>query len=242
MANESAEVEPPHAPPVALVPIRPRMCLAASGSLPRDPAKRATLLLSNKWQNRDIRVSFLAGTPLLQERVLAAARTWSNHAEIEFLSSTSEDAEIRVDFEPGGSWSWVGTQALTIPAGLRTMNFGWIDESSSEKELRRVVLHEFGHALGLIHEHQHPKAGIPWNKEKVYAAYAGSPNFWERAEVDANLFATFSQDETQFSEVDPDSIMMYPIDPALLMDPAFAVGENDDLSETDRAFIRKMYR
>ena len=40
------------------------------------------------------------------------------------------------------------------------MNYGWIDADSPEEELRSVVLHEFGHALGLIHEHQNPLSGI----------------------------------------------------------------------------------
>ena len=47
------------------------------------------------------------------------------------------------------------------------MNLGWIHDSKSEDELRSVVLHEFGHALGAVHEHESPYASIPWNKEKV---------------------------------------------------------------------------
>jgi len=40
------------------------------------------------------------------------------------------------------------------------MNLGFVD--------RPTVLHEFGHALGLIHEHQSPfKGGFEWNKDEV---------------------------------------------------------------------------
>ena len=40
------------------------------------------------------------------------------------------------------------------------MNLGFVD--------RATVLHEFGHSLGLIHEHQSPfKGGFEWNREEV---------------------------------------------------------------------------
>ena len=48
------------------------------------------------------------------------------------------------------------------------MNYGWLTPESAQDEVRRVVLHEFGHALGLIHEHQNPKGGgIEWNRDAV---------------------------------------------------------------------------
>jgi hypothetical protein len=57
------------------------------------------------------------------------------------------------------------------------------------------VLHEFGHALGLIHEHQNPVGGIQWNKPAVYADLGGPPNFWGKATVDNNMFATYAKDQ-----------------------------------------------
>ena len=40
------------------------------------------------------------------------------------------------------------------------MNLGFVD--------RGTVLHEFGHSLGLIHEHQSPfKGGFEWNRDEV---------------------------------------------------------------------------
>ena len=77
-------------------------------------------------------------------------------------------AEIRITFDPGNSWSTVGRDALLVPAGSPTINFGWFADVVTDKlvsrvtdqEIRRTVLHEFGHALGFIHEHQSPAAGI----------------------------------------------------------------------------------
>lgn len=42
-----------------------------------------------------------------------------------------------------GSWSYIGTDATRLPLESFTMNLGFVD--------RTTVLHEFGHALGLIH-------------------------------------------------------------------------------------------
>lgn len=33
------------------------------------------------------------------------------------------------------------------------MHFGWLRDDTDDVEWRRVVVHEFGHALGAIHEH-----------------------------------------------------------------------------------------
>ena len=60
----------------------------------------------------------------------------------------------------GGSWSRIGTDATKVPLMSCTMNLGFVD--------RATVLHEFGHALGLIHEHQSPfNDDFRWNWEKV---------------------------------------------------------------------------
>ena len=57
-------------------------------------------------------------------------------------------------------------------------------------EYERVVVHEFGHALGAIHEHQNPKGGIEWNLPAVYKYFAGPPNFWSKEDVDVNVLGS----------------------------------------------------
>lgn len=75
------------------------------------------------------------------------------------VSGLCKSSNFNVD-SPGGSWSYIGTDAITIPVESFTMNFGFMDQPT--------VMHEFGHALGLIHEHQSPfKGGFEWNKKEV---------------------------------------------------------------------------
>ncbi|MCJ1471911.1 hypothetical protein MMC13_000552 [Lambiella insularis] len=51
-------------------------------------------------------------------------------------------------------------------SGKPSLNLGWINDTRSEAEIRQVILHEFGHALGAVHEHESPFATISWNKEQ----------------------------------------------------------------------------
>jgi hypothetical protein len=195
------------------------------------------------WQDRaQLRVLFLNGEPPLQRRVLRAARLWQEHCGIQFVASDGPVAEIRVTFVDGPSWSFVGTDALDarIPLAQPTMNLGGLRRWTPADDLRAVTLHEFGHALGLIHEHQSPAAAIPWNKPAVYDYYAGPPNYWTPEQVERNLFGLYDGEVTQYSHFDPQSIMLYPIDPALTLDGS-ATGWNRALSETDKSFVGQLY-
>lgn len=201
------------------------------------------LVLESKklWQpGRTLRIRFLDGDPVVQAKVKQYAQQWTQHANIKFDFGVEPDADIRISFRDRGSWSFVGTDALSIPKEQPTMNFGWLSPTSDEKTISRVVLHEFGHALGCIHEHQHPQGGIPWDKEAVYRFCAGSPSFWSRAEVDQNIFQKYSTSQTQFSAFDEKSIMIYPISNQLTIGD-FEVALNTVLSATDKKFIGQIY-
>jgi serralysin len=206
---------------------------------------KAALLNKFRWPNgAQVTIRFLEGDQKLQERVQAVAQEWvaPNLAHL-FLSfrPQSETTDIRIAFRQGrGSWSVLGTFCRSVPEPEPTMNFGWIDANSPDQVLRSVVLHEFGHALGLIHEHQNPKGGIPWNEDAVIADLSGPPNNWDLATIKRNMFEQYSPDAVSGTEVDAQSIMMYPIPAAWTLN-GFSAGFNSELSEKDKTFIRFAY-
>jgi hypothetical protein len=137
------------------------------------------------------------------------ANIWSEYANISFNFISSGNADIRVTVTPGGSWSRIGTDARNVSQDQPTMNFGWFNDQTADDEFSRVVTHEFGHALGCIHEQSSPVANIPWNKPVVYAWYLAHDN-WGPAMVDANVFAVASQADTIETAFDRTSIMCVP--------------------------------
>jgi len=203
------------------------------------------LLKANKWNVRKkIRVKFLNGHPTVKRKIKEFAKIWEQHVNIKFNFVSSGYAEIRIGIKwhnDKGSWSYMGTDALyTTNQKKPTMNFGWFDQYTDDVEYSSTVLHEFGHALGCIHEHQNPKISIPWDKKAVYRYYAGSPNFWDKKKVNSNIFEKYSYDITNFSKPDVKSIMLYSISKDLT-GGRLEVGWNTKLSKMDKKFISKMY-
>lgn len=180
----------------------------------------------------------------MQERVKQAALEWTApgmaNLTLDFRKNTT-NTQIRISFKYAGSWSTIGTTCSQVTDKTQpTMNFGWLTEASSDEEVKSVVLHEFGHALGLTHEHQNPAGGIKWNRDQVIADLSGPPNNWDPDTIEFNMFRTYEKAETNFTKLDASSIMMYPIPESWTTD-GFSVGENKTLSATDKTFIRQEY-
>lgn len=203
-------------------------------------ATRAAFLNGNKWQPGEvITVRFLGGTPALQRRVRDVAKEWEQYANLTFNFVDAGPAEIRIAFIAGnGSWSYIGTDCRHIPADQPTMNYGWLTDQSSDDELRRVVLHEFGHAIGMIHEHQNPTGGIRWNRAAVIHDLSRPPNSWKPETIENNMFRQYS--DVSATHVDATSIMMYPI-PKSWTEDGFSAGLNASLSASDKQKTSEVY-
>ena len=226
--------EDPEAPEVRKLPPEEQALLTTP---------KAAVLKSTMWpEDYLITCRFLGGSAALQGRVKSAAKQWESIANLTFDFRNAGPTAIRIAFLPGkGSWSYIGTVCKTIPEPRPTMNYGWLTDASSDAVVRQVVLHEFGHAVGLIHEHQNPLGGIKWNRDAVIADLSGPPNNWNLDKIETNMFKHYDPTALVASAVDKKSIMMYPIPRAWTLD-GFSTGLNSSISAIDKLVVSKAYR
>ncbi len=167
--------------------------------------------------------------------------SWLEYANLKVEFGAARDAKIRVAFDRPGGWSFLGTDCLDVPPDEPTVNFGWLDESTPPTEIDRVVLHEFGHVLGLQHETGNPASTIEWDRRVVYSQLQGPPNYWPRETIDTVFFAIWPPGYFPVHKVfDPHSIMMVPGD-AKFVRNGKPPGWNLRLSELDKQFAAALY-
>ena len=198
---------------------------------PQKPGvRRAVLEFRKLWINGStLRVKFLEGTPEQQATAKAQALWWTEQANLNFEFTDASDAEIRVTFDPNdGAWSWVGTDARKIPFNQPTMNLGFLDGGTAG--------HEFGHSIGLGHEHQNPLGGIEWNEDVVIKSLSGPPNNWTEDQIRFNVLNKYSMDQIRGTQFDPESIMLY-FFPGTWVKSGIGTRANDVLSNLDKMFI-----
>jgi hypothetical protein len=206
---------------------------------------RMALINRTKWENGfKLRCRFLDGSKTQRKKVEAKAHLWEQFGNVQIAFGDDPDAEIRISFvaDPG-SWSAVGNECLIekyFPKHQPTMNYGWLKDDTDATEYERVVVHEFGHALGCIHEHQSPSEKLKWNKAAVYKEFSGPPNFWSKADIDSNILDKYSPRGISFTRFDRDSIMLYQFDGSLFTDGK-GTPLNTKLSATDKQMIAEMY-
>ena len=202
----------------------------------REGRSRAMSPIGKAWMNGStLRVRFMGGSAAQQAVAREQAGWWAQVANLKFDFNNAPDAEIRISFDSqDGAWSYIGTDCQSIPLNQATMNLGFLDGGTAA--------HEFGHAIGLAHEHQNPSGGIQWNEPVVIRELAKSPNFWNEQTARHNVLRKYTADQINGTAFDPDSIMLY-FFPASWTLNGIATKENDVLSRVDKEFIAgaKMY-
>lgn len=248
--------------------------------------------VANKWtglngQPPKITVAFRGGDDTLRREIAEAAAEWSKYGHFQFdfndpstggfrewtTSDTSYQADIRISFDQAGYWSLVGTDSIdgiVRKPSQPSMNFGQFTQQLPA-DWRTIVQHEFGHALGLQHEHQAPVGGCDadwkWDDDPgytpttdaygwygpdlngkwpgIYTYLGGYANFWPRAIVDQNLRQlnndTHAYDQGPF---DKNSIMKYYFPPFMfvLKEQSHCYSEeNLVISANDQVGIEKWY-
>lgn len=181
-------------------------------------------------------VHFLNGSSAQRAFVRRVAPEWTTGAlgrRLQLRFDVSRDrSDIRVRLDAGGDRSEVGRRNRDVPRGQATMTLTGAN--------RRAVLHEFVHALGLRHEHHHPRNGIQWRESVVIAelrAYG-----WTEAMVRANVLDKFPaaaacRGDPEFNR---NSIMIYPIQGRWTRD-GFSTPTISTISARDRRCLEGLY-
>lgn len=210
--------------------ILPREAELAHRTVARGDGLRAIVVARKLWVNGStLHVRFLGGTAEQHRTVRDEAARWTEHANLTFVFDDDPRAQIRVAFdERDGAWSQLGTDATATPVDRPTMNLGFLDPGTAT--------HEFGHAIGLVHEHQNPEGGIRWNEAQVLRDLAGPPNYWTEAETRHNVLEKYSVEESNGTEFDPRSVMLYFFPASWTLD-GVGTSANTVLSDLDKSFV-----
>ncbi|MFI5219592.1 MAG: M12 family metallopeptidase [Bacteroidia bacterium] len=191
------------------------------------------------WRNKKkLKVFFWENNVEAARKVLNIANEWYSYTGIRLeKTDTMLYSDIRVSFVELGYSSSVGSEAINH-FGETTMALHGLDTMTDKAEMKRIVLHEFGHALGLMHEHQRPGLSIPWDTPAVYKFYYDHFK-WARDCVDQFVFKPFYG--YACNDFDPKSIMIYAV-PDTLTKGNFEIRWPDDLSSNDKICAKKVYQ
>jgi len=202
-----------------------------------------------EWtKHGDLKLDFYQVVPGQRPLPRGCGKPSAETSEIR-VAITSANAKFYPDdtvSTPGiAGWSELGTDALNRNAKSITDNVIYPTIFFYENTPKpHHVLHEFGHALGLEHEHQSPagKCDAEFNWSKVYDLYKGT---FSPQEVDLFIRPFPASLKTHLVDVyDTHSVMHYqfPKDMFIKGDksPCY-VAANTELSDYDKAAMHLMY-
>ncbi|MGY2231027.1 hypothetical protein HX780_16970 [Pseudomonas tolaasii] len=200
--------------------------------------KRGVANHSRLWpQNKTITISFMDVAGKDKEIFKEAIGSIAPYVNLQFKFVDGNDGEIRIATEKNeGDWSELGVAALYGPPDEATLNVD--THGFDDNKIRSKILHEFGHALGLEHEHQHPDRSFSLNIPDVYRTFgAGGAS---TAVIASNIIAPLNPADVTTSDYDQKSVMHYPF-LASSTSNNVAIPANDELSQGDKDFLASLY-
>lgn len=206
--------------------------------------------------NRPVSVCFFGISTTVRRRIADAARGWEfPNSSLRFNFGTAFElrtcapgipSDVRVGSNGRGTWSLIGREAdVSRPSNKPSMNLdSSIDWGTLPTDkFRRIVQHEFGHAIGLYHEHQNPKGNcineLKW--DTIKAEYGDLPEDYLRKNFIANISPVADPLASAF---DDKSIMLYFLPAGLLQGGEQSIcyhRENMTISPEDQAMIEKRF-
>lgn len=264
--------------PLELAKVLLKRRLAEAESAKALPTHAAFAFVANNlaWPSgQRLIVAVYGGRYEVWRDVAAIADEWSKYANVVFdfgldpkkktarmwdpSNSTPSTAHIRLRLDidvPGIRYSAVGREALLPEFSSGSMVLGGIAQrwGTWMEADRGDILHEFGHALGFLHEHQRPECSSefrrvagPNGEPSIFDVYESNFN-WGREQVETNLFVSATYKTSFTGKPERKSLFNYPtpdqVLPALVhgtKGPCYTRVRNTKLSPTDIARAREDY-
>jgi hypothetical protein len=200
--------------------------------------------------NIKIGVYFIDGTPEQRRQVEQYAEEWIDRSAIpiEWVFGSQEKKHIRITFKGPSGWSLYGNQTLDSKGDEPTMSLHVYNENKSVETRRSTTLHEFGHALGLMHEHLDPRADLHFH-ENIILPYLEKQHWchtdWTHEICESEMKRQITHPTTLDhacvgkSRYDPRSIMHYWFAKGWVDEYPNGKPANMDLSGGDLACVRQ---
>ena len=195
-----------------------------------------------------ITAKILNGTAAQKTMIKDAAADWERNGNLFFRFVESGEADVQISIntkkESDGGWATTGKGTASRMELYNEFSYG-------------TCLHEFGHVLGLVHEHQSPRflELVEWayKGEELIAELRkdGIPD-WSEAKIRRSILTP--KEVGPAAKFDPDSVMTYEFSSKLFKarpnapNPTLAneiatngTKSNSELSADDKALLRHIY-
>jgi hypothetical protein len=235
-----------------LTAIYPRLLLVAIGMLLHAQVSSAVLVKDKRWQNKTVlNVVFLDGDTALHQKIIRTAPAWLEKTSLSFqffdgFENAPDETHIRISFKlQNGSRLGNHQDLLSRHA---TMNlFDLTSSQISDNGTQRIILHEFGHALGL--EHEYRSSNWPYGKTAIQqfvdSCYPKMKRIGHDSESAksrcAKINQTISAQEAFITAYDERSIMNYPISFTLSSGFNKKIEATHSLSILDKNAVQSWY-
>lgn len=98
-----------------------------------------------------------------------------------------------------------------------------------------LIVHEFGHALGMMHEMRSPSVGLTWVKSALQAKYASG-----NLDTYRQIMKQFNPDKVVALPFDETSVMGYPL-PASSNKQGVEIKPSNEFTALDKKWLRMTY-
>jgi hypothetical protein len=193
---------------------------------------------AKKWPRGVVPVAFDSTIPLSYRNAFnSACAVWSQYAGVKCISRTTQADYLYVTDDASGCYTNLGAYSGPVPSASQRRVFNF---SASWCWAQDKLLHEIGHVLGLMHEHQRPDRDtyVTLNLANVQSGFAYA----------YDKFTTMAE----YSSYDYLSIMHYHSwayswdtatqnHPVMLKKSGALIYENKTLSYGDKNVMNRMY-